>query len=44
MVSSPYKEDPKNIRAVSFSPNGDVDMMNGNVYETDIIELLSNYN
>ena len=43
MVSSPYKEDPKNIRAVSFSPNGDVDMMNGNVYETDIIELLSNY-
>lgn len=41
--SSPYEEDPTDIRSVSFSPNGDVDMMNGNVYETDIIELLKNY-
>ena len=41
--ASPYEEDPTNIRAVSFSPDGEVDMMNGNVYETDIIELLRSY-
>lgn len=41
--ASPYEEDPTDIRAVSFSPDGEVDMMNGNVYETDIIELLRNY-
>ena len=42
-VSSPYEEDPTDIRAVSFSPDGEVDMMNGNVYETDIIDLLKAY-
>ena len=41
--SSPYEDDPTNVKAVSFSPNGDVDLMNGNVYETDIIELLKRY-
>ena len=43
MPSSPYEEDPTDIKAISFSPDGCVDMMNGNVYETDIIELLRNY-
>ena len=42
-MSSPYDDDPTDVRAVSFSPDGDVDLMNGNVYETDIIELLKNY-
>ena len=42
-ASSPYEDDPTNIRAVSFSPNGEVDMMNGNRYETDIIDILRNY-
>ena len=39
--SSPYEDDPRDIRAISFSPNGDV--LNGNIYETDILEIMSNY-
>ncbi|MBR2523923.1 MAG: radical SAM protein [Clostridiales bacterium] len=43
VITSPYVEDPTDVRAVSFSPNGDVELMNGNVYETDIIDLLRRY-
>ena len=39
--SSPYEDDPRDIRAISFSPNGDV--LNGNVYKTDILEIMKNY-
>ena len=39
--SSPYEEDPRDIRSISFSPNGDV--LNGNVYETDILEIIRTY-
>ena len=39
--SSPYDEDPADVRTVSFSPEGDV--LNGNVYETDILEIMRNY-
>ncbi|MBR6089950.1 MAG: hypothetical protein IKP86_08455, partial [Anaerolineaceae bacterium] len=39
--SSPYDEDPEDIRSVSFSPNGDV--LNGNVYKTDILEIIKSY-
>ncbi len=39
--SSPYDEDPEDIRSVSFSPNGDV--LNGNVYQTDILEIIRTY-
>ena len=39
--SSPYDEDPRDIRAISFSANGDV--LNGNVYKTDILEILRTY-
>ena len=39
---NPYKEDPCNVKCVSFSPNGDV--LDGNVYKTDIMEILKNYN
>ena len=38
---SPYCEDPEDIRSISFSANGDV--LNGNVYETDILELIRIY-
>ena len=39
--SSPYDEDPEDVRTVSFSPEGDV--LNGNVYETDILEIMRTY-
>ena len=39
--SSPYYEDPEDIRSISFEANGDV--LNGNVYKTDIIELIKTY-
>ena len=39
--ASPYDEDPADLHTISFSPNGDV--LNGNVYETDILELLRTY-
>ena len=38
---NPYVEDPKNVRCVSFSPNGDV--LNGNVYKQDIEAILQSY-
>ena len=39
--SSPYEENPKDIKAISFSPNGDV--LNGNVYQKNIIDILNEY-
>lgn len=39
--SNPYDEDPRDIRAISFSPNGDV--LNGNMYERDILDILTSY-
>ena len=38
---NPYAEDPCNVRCVSFEPNGDV--LSGNVYERDIMEIVNNY-
>ncbi len=38
---NPYEEDPHDVRCVSFSPNGDV--LLGNVYERDIVEILKDY-
>ena len=38
---SPYEEDPEDVRTVSFSPDGDV--LNGNVYRTDILEIMRAY-
>lgn len=40
-VSNPYDEDPQDIQTLSFSPNGDV--LNGNVYEKDILDILEAY-
>ena len=39
--SSPYEEDPRDIRSLSFSPDGDV--LNGNIYKTDILEIIRTY-
>ena len=38
---NPYEEDPRDVRCLSFSPNGDV--LNGNAYERDVMELIQNY-
>lgn len=39
--STPYDEDPRDIRAIGFSPNGDV--LNGNVYQNGILDILKSY-
>ncbi len=39
---NPYKEDPTDIRAICFSANGDI--LGGNIYKQDIIEILEMYN
>lgn len=39
--TNPYDEDPKDIRAIGFLPNGDV--LNDNVYQNNIIDILNGY-
>lgn len=39
--SSPYDEDPNDIRTVSVCANGDV--LNGNLYKTDVLTILRAY-
>ena len=41
LPENPYAEDPRDIRCVSFEPNGDV--LGGNAYQDDIMEIISNY-
>ena len=38
---NPYVEDPRDVRCVSFAPNGDV--LGGNVYKKDIMEIIGEY-
>ena len=38
---SPYEDDPRDVRCLSFSPNGDV--LDGNVYRTDILQIMDEY-
>jgi hypothetical protein len=38
---NPYADDPRDVRCASFSPNGDV--LNGNVYRADILDILARY-
>ena len=38
---SPYEEDPRDVRSISFSVNGDV--LKGNVYQTDILDIIQAY-
>ena len=39
--ANPYEEDPRDVRCASFSPNGDV--LGGNAYEKDVMEIIENY-
>ena len=39
--ANPYVEDPRDVRCVSFSPNGDV--LGGNVYRQEVMEILREY-
>ena len=39
--ANPYVEDPRDVRCVSFAPNGDV--LGGNVYHTDVTDILETY-
>lgn len=39
--ATPYDDDPRDIRSLSFAENGDV--LNGNVYRTDILTILDEY-
>ena len=41
LPENPYVEDPRDVRCVSFSPNGDI--LGGNVYERDIMEIIKDY-
>ena len=41
LPENPYIEDPRDVHCVSFSPNGDV--LGGNVYERDIMEIIKDY-
>ncbi len=38
---SPYEEDPKDVRTISFSPNGDV--LNGNIGKNSIMDVIAAY-
>ena len=38
---NPYEDDPKDLRAICFDPNGDV--LDGNVYEKSIVEIMEGY-
>ncbi len=40
-ASNPYEEDPEDIRTLSFGPDGEV--LNGNVYQKDILEIMKHY-
>ena len=42
LPENPYREDPRDVRCVSFEPNGDI--LGGKVYCRDIMEILENYN
>jgi len=41
LPANPYVEDPRDVKCVSFSPNGDV--LGGNVYKKDIMEIIEDY-
>ena len=41
MPKNPYEEDPYDVRCISFLPDGDV--LSGNVYREDIMDIIKNY-
>ena len=38
---NPYVDDPRDVRCLSVSPNGD--LLDGNLYRRDVMEILKNY-
>lgn len=38
---NPYEDDPRDIRSVSFEPNGDI--LHGNIYKKGILDILEEY-
>lgn len=40
--TSPYAENPRDIKAICVIPNGDV--LGGNIYKADILDILESYN
>ncbi len=40
-VPNPYEEDPEDVKTISFGPDGSV--LNGSVYQTDILEIMERY-
>ncbi len=41
LPENPYEDDPRDVRCVSFEPNGNV--LGGNVYERDIMDIIKDY-
>ena len=41
LPENPYVDDPRDVRCVSFEPNGNV--LGGNVYKRDIMEIIEDY-
>ena len=41
LPENPYVEDPRDVRCVSFEPNGNV--LDGNVYRNDVMEIIKDY-
>ena len=41
LPENPYVEDPRDVRCISFEPNGDV--LGGNIYKNDIMEIIGGY-
>ena len=41
LPENPYVEDPRDVRCVSFEPDGNV--LGGNVYRNDIMEIIKDY-
>lgn len=38
----PYRENPKDVKTISFSANGDV--LGGNIYDNSILDIINSYN
>jgi len=41
VASSPYEDDPRDVRTISFAPDGEV--LNGNFYQKDILDIIREY-
>jgi len=39
--TNPYEEDPRDVRSISFEPNGDV--LGGNIYKNGVLDIVKGY-